>query len=86
MPLAVWTIDACTVSQFENHIRAVAGWPIGSTARHSDAVMTNLIGKDANGWSKLAAEPGACVHLYGKNEARAGRKMGHVTRLQRKTT
>ncbi len=76
-----WTIDACPVSQFENHIRAVAGWPIGSTTRHSDAVMTNLIGKDANTWSKLAAEPAACVHLYGKHEARAGRKMGHVTRL-----
>ena len=80
-----WTIDACTVSQFENHIRAVAGWPIGSTGRHSNAVMTNLIGKDANGWQRLAAEPGACVHLYGKHEARAGRKMGHVTRLSAKT-
>jgi 5-(carboxyamino)imidazole ribonucleotide synthase len=75
------TIDACAVSQFENHIRAVAGWPLGSTARHSDAVMTNLIGRDQNGWARLAAEPGACVHLYGKNEARPGRKMGHVTRL-----
>ena len=80
-----WTIDACAVSQFENHIRAVAGWPIGSTARHSDAVTTNLIGKDANSWSKLAAEPGACVHLYGKHEARVGRKMGHVTRLAPKS-
>lgn len=76
-----WTIDACATSQFENHIRAVAGWPLGTTARHSDAVMTNLIGKDQNSWPKIAAEPGACVHLYGKNEARAGRKMGHVTRI-----
>lgn len=79
-----WTIDACPASQFENHIRAVAGWPLGSTRRHSDAVMTNLIGKDYNAWQRLAAEPGTCVHLYGKNEARPGRKMGHVTRLSPK--
>jgi 5-(carboxyamino)imidazole ribonucleotide synthase len=77
-----WTIDACAVSQFENHIRAVAGWPLGSTARHSDAEMVNLIGKDALAWEALAAEPGACVHLYGKREARDGRKIGHVTRLR----
>lgn len=76
-----WTIDACAVSQFENHIRAVAGWPPGSTMRHSNAVMTNLIGKDANSWLKIAAETGACIHLYGKHDARPGRKMGHVTRL-----
>jgi 5-(carboxyamino)imidazole ribonucleotide synthase len=76
-----WTMDACTVSQFENHMRAVAGWPLGSTARHSDAVMTNLIGADYNDWMKLAAEPGACLHLYGKHEARQGRKMGHINRL-----
>ncbi len=76
-----WTIDACGVSQFENHIRAVAGWPLGSTARHSDAAMENLIGHDADGWASLAAETGSCLHLYGKHEARAGRKMGHVTRL-----
>ena len=76
-----WTMDACIVSQFENHMRAVAGWPLGSTARHSDAVMTNLIGADYNAWASLAAEPGACLHLYGKHEARAARKMGHVNRL-----
>lgn len=80
-----WTIDACAVSQFENHIRAVAGWPLGSTARHADAVMTNLIGHDVDAWLELAAGPSsgpaACVHIYGKREARAGRKMGHVTRL-----
>jgi 5-(carboxyamino)imidazole ribonucleotide synthase len=76
-----WTMDACAVSQFENHIRAVAGWPLGSTARHSDAEMINLIGKDALDWAKLAALPDACLHLYGKREARAGRKMGHITRL-----
>ena len=76
-----WTIDACGCSQFENHIRAVAGWPLGSTQRHSDAEMLNLIGSEADAWSQLAAEPGVCLHLYGKREARDGRKMGHVTRL-----
>jgi 5-(carboxyamino)imidazole ribonucleotide synthase len=80
-----WTMDACPVSQFENHIRAVAGWPLGTTARHSDVVMTNLIGADYNAWPTLAAEPGACLHLYGKNDARAGRKMGHVNRLTAKS-
>ena len=76
-----WTIEACAASQFENHMRAVAGWPLASPARHSDAVMDNLIGVDANRWLDLSAEPGAALHLYGKREARAGRKMGHVTRL-----
>jgi 5-(carboxyamino)imidazole ribonucleotide synthase len=80
-----WTIDACLVSQFENHMRAVCGWPLGDTARHSDAVMSNLIGQDAEKWAALAAEPGIAVHLYGKAEARPGRKMGHVTRLFAKT-
>lgn len=76
-----WTIDACLVSQFENHIRAIAGWPLGDTARHSDAVMTNLIGADVERWRELAAEPGVALHLYGKTQARPGRKMGHTTRL-----
>jgi 5-(carboxyamino)imidazole ribonucleotide synthase len=80
-----WTIDACPVSQFENHIRAVAGWPLGTTERHSNAEMLNLIGKEAHEWFKLAAEPGVCLHLYGKREARDGRKMGHVTKLRPKT-
>ena len=75
-----WTIDACLVSQFENHVRAIAGWPLGGTERHSDAVMTNLIGEDANRWRELACEDVA-VHLYGKTAARPGRKMGHTTRL-----
>ncbi len=77
-----WTIDACAVSQFENHMRAVAGWPLGPTERHSDAVMQNLIGSDVEDWAGLAAEPRACLHLYGKREARPGRKMGHVTRIK----
>jgi 5-(carboxyamino)imidazole ribonucleotide synthase len=78
-----WTIDACLVSQFENHIRAVAGWPLGSTERHSDAVMENLIGDEAADWKALASGGGA-LHLYGKSESRPGRKMGHVTYLRPK--
>jgi 5-(carboxyamino)imidazole ribonucleotide synthase len=79
-----WTEDACSVSQFENHIRSIAGWPLGSTARHSDAVMTNLIGDDIAKWQSLAAEPGVRLHLYGKRETREGRKMGHVNRVRAK--
>jgi 5-(carboxyamino)imidazole ribonucleotide synthase len=74
-----WTIDACEVSQFENHIRAVAGWPLGTTERHSNAEMHNLIGDEVDRWPELAADPAASLHLYGKGEARPGRKMGHVT-------
>lgn len=77
-----WTLDACCVSQFENHIRAIAGWPLGSADRHSDAVMHNLIGLDADDWAQLAAEPSAGLHIYGKNDARPGRKMGHITRIR----
>jgi 5-(carboxyamino)imidazole ribonucleotide synthase len=80
-----WTIDACHVSQFEQFVRAVAGLPLGSPERHSDAVMKNLIGEEVNDWAKLVAEPGARLHLYGKTEIRPGRKMGHVTRLKPRT-
>ena len=76
-----WTTDACSVSQFEQHIRAVAGWPLADPVRHSDVVMTNLIGDDIDRWRELAAEPGTRLHLYGKEEARPGRKMGHVNRV-----
>lgn len=76
-----WTLDACLVSQFENHMRAVAGWPLGPTDRHADVTMTNLIGADVDAWQTLAAEPGTALHLYGKPEARPGRKMGHVNRI-----
>ncbi len=76
-----WTQNACSVSQFEQHMRAVAGWPLGATRRHSDAVMTNLLGDAAHDWLKLAAEPGTALHLYGKAEARPGRKMGHINRI-----
>ncbi len=75
------TLDACAVSQFEQHVRAVCGWPLGATARHSDATMVNLIGAEVEEWRNIAAQPGAALHLYGKREARPARKMGHVTRL-----
>ena len=80
-----WTIEACVVDQFEQHIRAVAGWPLGDGSRHSDAVMTNLIGAEAEDCQTLAAGGGG-LHLYGKAEARPGRKMGHVTRISPKSS
>lgn len=80
-----WTMDACAVSQFENHVRAVAGWPLAATDRHSDVVMENLIGADVERWRQLAREPATCLHLYGKRDARPGRKMGHVNRLSPRT-
>ena len=77
-----WTIDACPVSQFEMHIRAVAGLPLLPATRHSDAVMKNLVGPDELAlWPQIVATPGLIPHLYGKAEVRPGRKMGHVTRL-----
>ena len=78
-----WTIEACACSQFEQHIRAVAGWPLGDPTRHADAVMENIIGAEADAWESLAR--GGALHLYGKKEAKLGRKMGHVTRLKPKT-
>jgi len=78
-----WTIEACMVSQFEQHIRAIAGWPLGSTERHSDAVMENILGGEAADWERLS-QTGA-LHLYGKKEMRPGRKMGHLTRLLPRT-
>jgi 5-(carboxyamino)imidazole ribonucleotide synthase len=81
-----WTIDACVTSQFEQFIRAVCGLPLGSPERHSDAVMKNLLGDDINNWKQILSEPGAKLHLYGKTEARPGRKMGHLTRLSTKTS
>jgi len=77
-----WTIDACPASQFELHIRSIAGLPLPPAVRHSDAVMKNLIGpEDVRLWPAILATPGLIPHLYGKAEARPGRKMGHVTRL-----
>jgi 5-(carboxyamino)imidazole ribonucleotide synthase len=77
-----WTIDACSASQFELHIRAITGLPLPAVKRHSDAVMKNLIGPEGMAlWPAALAEPGLIPHLYGKAEALPGRKMGHVTRL-----
>jgi len=75
-----WTQNGCVIDQFEQHIRAVAGWPLGDGARHSDIVMENLIGEDMDRVPDLAADPKVALHLYGKSETRAGRKMGHANR------
>jgi 5-(carboxyamino)imidazole ribonucleotide synthase len=77
-----WTVEGAATSQFEQHIRAIAGWPLGATTRLFDIEMDNLIGEDVLAWERLAAEPGAHLHLYGKRDIRAGRKLGHVTRLK----
>lgn len=76
-----WTQNGCAVDQFEQHIRAVTGWPLGDGSRHSDVVMENLIGDDILRVPQIAREKNAALHLYGKAEARAGRKMGHVNRV-----
>ncbi len=77
-----WTIDACPASQFEMHIRAIAGLPLPAGPRHADAVMKNLVGPEETAlWPRIVATPGLIPHLYGKAEARPGRKMGHVTKL-----
>ncbi|WP_151717809.1 5-(carboxyamino)imidazole ribonucleotide synthase [Gemmobacter serpentinus] len=76
-----WTQNGCAVDQFEQHIRAVAGWPLGDGSRHSDVVMENLIGDDVLRVPQIATEKHAALHLYGKAEARPGRKMGHVNRV-----
>ncbi|MDE3238432.1 MAG: 5-(carboxyamino)imidazole ribonucleotide synthase [Paracoccaceae bacterium] len=76
-----WTQNGCAVDQFEQHIRAVAGWPLGDGKRHSDVVMTNLIGDDMDEVPALARQSQTALHLYGKAEVKAGRKMGHVNRV-----
>jgi 5-(carboxyamino)imidazole ribonucleotide synthase len=79
-----WTIEGAVTSQFEQHVRAICGLPPGVTGlTRGHAVMDNLIGDDIDRWPELVAERGAHVHLYGKGEARPGRKMGHVTRVIR---
>lgn len=79
-----WTIEACTANQFEQHIRAICGLPLGDVGFDGEARMTNLIGDDILMMDVLLAEEGANVHHYGKFDARPGRKMGHVTRLNPK--
>jgi 5-(carboxyamino)imidazole ribonucleotide synthase len=76
-----WSEAACVISQFEQHVRAVAGWPLGNTKRHSDCVMENLVGNDMDLVPGLLAQNHVLLHLYGKSETRPGRKMGHFTRL-----
>ena len=77
-----WTQDGCVCDQFEQHIRALAGWPLGPTKAHAQVEMTNLLGDEVEQWSKLAAKPDQRLHLYGKAEARPGRKMAHVNRVR----
>ncbi len=72
-----WTQNGCVIDQFEQHIRAVAGWPLGDGARHANVVMENLIGADMDRVPKLAGDPNIALHLYGKAEVKSGRKMGH---------
>jgi 5-(carboxyamino)imidazole ribonucleotide synthase len=76
-----WTIDACYVSQFEQLVRTLVGLPLGPTHAHAGAVMHNLIGENVNRWREAMADPLTKLHLYGKKQARPGRKMGHTTRL-----
>ncbi len=76
-----WTEAACTISQFEQHIRAIAGWPLGSTNRHSDCLMENIIGDETAGLELQSTNAPHLLHIYGKSEVREGRKMGHITRL-----
>lgn len=76
-----WTQDACFTGQFEQHIRAICGWPLGDPRRHSDGEMINLLGREAEDWERHLGD-GARLHLYGKRRIADGRKMGHVTRLK----
>ncbi len=76
-----WTQQGCAIDQFEQHIRAVVGWPLGDGSRHSDVVMENLIGEDMDRLPDLLRDPSVSLHLYGKAETKPGRKMGHVNRV-----
>jgi len=76
-----WTLDGASISQFEQHIRAIAGWPLGRPMRHGRIEMVNLLGREVEDYVRWLGVPGAAVHLYGKTSVRPGRKMGHVTRI-----
>lgn len=76
-----WTQDAGCIDQFELHIRAIAGWPLGDTNPKHSVEMTNLLGQDIDAWEAIAREPGTFLHMYGKSDPRKGRKMGHVNRI-----
>jgi 5-(carboxyamino)imidazole ribonucleotide synthase len=77
-----WTQDGCEVDQFEQHIRAVAGWPLAPARTIAQVEMLNLLGEEVHAWPKFAAEPETRLHLYGKREAKPGRKMGHINRVK----
>ena len=77
-----WTQNGCAVDQFEQHIRAITGWPLGDGSRHSDVVMENLIGDDVLRVKDLARAAHTALHLYGKTKVLPGRKMGHVNRVK----
>jgi 5-(carboxyamino)imidazole ribonucleotide synthase len=76
-----WTQDGCVCDQFEQHVRAVVGWPLGPSNAHARIEMTNLLGDEVEQWRTRAAEPNARLHLYGKHDARPGRKMAHINRI-----
>ncbi len=76
-----WSIDACAVSQFEQHVRTVCGLPVAPPGQHSNAIMTNLLGSDVKKLAPWYEMKNACLHLYGKHDIREGRKMGHATVL-----
>ena len=76
-----WTQNACAISQFEQHIRAIAGWPLGDPRRHSDARMENLIGTEAHEWRNVNSNVNTAIHLYGKKTVKPGRKMGHINNI-----
>jgi len=78
-----WTQAGCAIDQFEQHIRAITGWPLGDGRRHADVTMENLIGEDLARLPALARDPAVQLHLYGKSETRPGRKMGHANRVHR---
>ncbi len=81
-----WTQNGCVIDQFEQHIRAVAGWPLGNGKRHSNVVMTNLIGDEVLDVAKLSSDANIGLHLYGKADVKPGRKMGHVNKITEPAT
>ena len=76
-----WTQNGCVIDQFEQHIRAIAGWPLGDGKRHSNILMTNLIGSEVLDVEKLSKDSSIGIHLYGKNDVKDGRKMGHINKI-----
>ncbi len=78
-----WTQNGCAIDQFEQHIRAIAGWPLGDGRRFADVTMENLIGADIDRLPDIADQPDTAIHLYGKSDTRPGRKMGHTNRIDR---